>query len=410
MRTGVLALGLSAVVALVGCGSDSGTSGTGGTGGSGGAGGAGGGGGAPAPSFEELYDQGLTKYVGMFTPESSGAAKQAGDVITHTFSVPAEPLEEPRGPLCLRGTEFTVDTREGTSDDLVIYLQGGGACWEDFCSAFEVTNSLPPTGILNPNFEGNPLADWDVLYLPYCDGALFAGDVDRVLPNSVVGEGEPGESQAYQRGLQNLTAALDIGLEQFPNPGRIVLTGISGGAFGTIVALPLVRFYYPETEIVVINDSGVGVAKEGNPDFVDETLLAGWNATSLVPDSCTDCTSNGHVTRLIKWQLEADDNFTMSALSFSADAVIGTFFLLIPPAQFTESLLAETGRTTMLYEDRYKRFIAEGTAHTFLLTEMAEPDGGGLDVEISGVTVLDWVTAHIEGTQVWDDLVDDGLQ
>ncbi|MGB5681598.1 MAG: pectin acetylesterase-family hydrolase, partial [Polyangiales bacterium] len=303
-----------------------------------------------------------------------------------------------------------VDTRQGSSDALVIYLQGGGACWDTFCSAFEVTNSLPPSGILNPDLDGNPVADWDVLYLPYCDGALFAGDVDRMLPNSVIGDGDPGESQAYQRGLQNLTAALDIGLAEFPNPSRILLTGISGGGFGTIAALPLVRYYYPETEIIVFNDSGVGIAKEGDPDFLNETLLAGWNATSLVPESCPDCTSNGHVTRLIEWQLAADDNFTMSALSFSADSVISTFFLMIPAAQFTESLLAETGRTTMLYEDRYKRAIAEGTGHTFVLTEMASEDGGGLDTEITGTTVFEWFTAHIEGSEAWVDLVDEGLE
>jgi hypothetical protein len=376
------------------------------TGGSAGSGGEGGG----APSFQELYDQGLTQYVGMFEPETTTEPEQEGGVTTHRFAVPEDPSAEPRGPLCLRGTEYTVDTREGSSDALVIYLQGGGACWDTFCSAFEVTNSLPPSGILNPDLEGNPVADWDVLYLPYCDGALFAGDVDRVLPNSVIGEGDPGESQGYQRGLQNLTAALDIGLAAFPNPSRILLTGISGGGFGTIAALPLVRYYYPETEIVVFNDSGIGVAKEGDADFLNETLLAGWNATSLVPESCSECTSNGHVTRLIEWQLAADDNFTMSALSFSADSVISTFFLMIPAAQFTESLLSETGRTTMLYEDRYKRAIAEGTGHTFVLTEMASDGGGGLDTDIAGTTVLDWFTAHIEGSEAWIDLVDEGLE
>lgn len=74
----------------------------------------------------------------------------------------------------------------------MIFLQGGGACWADFCSAFEETNSLPPVGILNPSLQGNPVADWDVVYLPYCDGSLFAGDVDRELSDSIVGEGEPG--------------------------------------------------------------------------------------------------------------------------------------------------------------------------------------------------------------------------
>jgi hypothetical protein len=41
------------------------------------------------------------------------------------------------------------------------------------------------------------------------------------------------------------------------------------------------------------------------------------------------------VTRLSEWELEADDNFTAS-------------------------LLAETGRTTMLFPDRHKRFIPVG--------------------------------------------------
>ena len=124
MRMTVLTLALSALVALVGCGSDS-SSGTGGTGGAAGEGGNGG------PSFQELYDHGLTKYVGMFAPKSS-VVKQ-GDLTTYSFAVPEDPAADPRGPLCLRGTEYTVDTREGSSDQLMIFLQGGGACWEDFC-------------------------------------------------------------------------------------------------------------------------------------------------------------------------------------------------------------------------------------------------------------------------------------
>ena len=52
MRASVLSLILGAVVALGGCGSD---------GGSGTAGGSSG--------LDELYDQGLTKYVGEFAPE-----------------------------------------------------------------------------------------------------------------------------------------------------------------------------------------------------------------------------------------------------------------------------------------------------------------------------------------------------
>jgi hypothetical protein len=71
---------------------------------------------------------------------------------TFEFAVPEDPAAEPRGPLCLRGTKYTVDTREGDSDELVIFLQGGGACWETFCAAFAETNYLRDAsgGILQP--------------------------------------------------------------------------------------------------------------------------------------------------------------------------------------------------------------------------------------------------------------------
>ncbi|MBW2550967.1 MAG: hypothetical protein JRE73_09385, partial [Deltaproteobacteria bacterium] len=75
----------------------------------------------------------------MFGPSNEPDAVEG--VKTFHFAVPDDPAAEPRGPLCLRGTEYTIDTREGSSDELVIFLQGGGACWEDFCSAFEETNS-----------------------------------------------------------------------------------------------------------------------------------------------------------------------------------------------------------------------------------------------------------------------------
>ena len=254
------------------------------------------------------------------------------------------------------------------------------------------------------------------MYLPYCDGSLFAGDVDRVLPASALGE--PGDSVLkYQRGLQNLTSALDIAVAEFPNPDRILLTGVSAGGFGTIVALPLVRFYYPNTEILIFNDSGVGVAKDGNPDFINETFLAGWNAQSIIPASCTDCTSNGHVTRLIEWQLEADPNVTMSALSFSTDFVIATTFLMIPTADFTASLLSETGRIAETYPERYKRFVPVGASHTAILVPDAEAaagllpiDVGHLETEMGGANVLDWFTAMLDGTDGWENVVDPSLE
>jgi len=367
-------------------------------------------------AFQELYDHGLTRYVDRFDPIEEPVADEAG-VKRWSFGVPSDLAADPRGPLCLRGGEWGIDTREGARDDLVIFLQGGGACWSEFCSAAETAGPLNPNGILNPDLEGNPVADWDLVYLPYCDGSLFAGDIDRELPPSQIGETDA-PSFSYQRGLQNLTSALDVAVREFPAPDRILLTGVSGGAFGTIVALPLVRYYYPNADILVFNDSGIGVAKDGDPEFVNDTLLAGWNADGLIPASCPDCTENGHVTRFVEWQLERDPDVTMSALSYSRDFVIALTFLMVNAQDFQGWLLTETGRIQSAFPDRYRRFIIDGQGHTTLLLE--EPttislgglpiELGGVRTEVGGTTVLQWLTSMLDGSDGWQDLVDEGLE
>ncbi len=371
--------------------------------------GCGDGGGAEA-TLDEIYGQGLIRYVGEFEPMNDPSPE---DGVKHfEFEVPGDLGAGPRGPLCLRGDEYTVDTREGSSAELLIYLQGGGACWETLCSAIELAGSLPVAGILNPESPGNPLAEWDVVYLPYCDGSLFAGDVDRDLPVSLL-PGQTGKSgPSYQRGLQNLTAALDIAVREFPNPKRVMLAGVSGGAFGTIIAAPLVRFFYPDVDLLVFNDSGVGVAKDGDPEFV-EGLLEGFNADGLIPESCSNCTANGHITRLVEWNLANDPGLSVSALSFTQDTVVATTFLTIPASEFENSVRRETKRIADNYPKRYKRFIINGDLHTTLLNDGTIDAGefsdilGSLQDEVDGVTVLEWLTAMLDGEKkTWRNLVD----
>jgi hypothetical protein len=88
---------------------------------------------------------------------------------------------------------------------------------------------------------------------------------------------------------------------------------------------------------------------------------------------------------------------------------------MINPADFTSSLLSETGRTAGLFPDRYKRFIPVGSAHTTLLGETSDSGGvqgveiGSLETAVGDVTVLDWITAMVDGTDAWVDLVDPSL-
>ncbi|MCA9580079.1 MAG: hypothetical protein KC668_31840, partial [Myxococcales bacterium] len=169
-----------------------------------------------------------------------------------------------------------ITTLDRQSDDLLIFLQGGGLCAASTPGAcLRINIPFAPLGVLSGATE-QPFAAFNVGYIPYCDGSLFLGDVTQTIDDEVF----------VQRGRQNITAAMDALSAQFPNPRRVVLLGISGGAFGTVFAGPMARVYFPNAEVLVVNDSGVGITRgEREPAFVDE-LLEALEADQLVPESC----------------------------------------------------------------------------------------------------------------------------
>lgn len=324
--------------------------------------------------FQELYDQGVDRYLGEFTPMLSEAD---GDIVNHKFGAGD-------GPLCLRGGEYTMATKDSGGDELVIFLQGGGACWSTFCAATEVADpGILEFGILDQTLPNNPITGWNVAYLPYCDGSVFSGDVD-------FDDDGDGTIDRYQRGLRNLSASLDVIVNTFPAPSRILLTGVSAGGFGTDYALPLVRKLYPDVPIELINDSGVGVSK---PGFTDD-LAAEWNAEAFIPESCSDCIDEeGHLTNYHIYQLDEDPNLRVGFMSTKQDTVIADVFVMIGGPAFEEELLPEMAEIEEAHPDRFRSLIANGNAHTFLQTQW--------DLAVGNTTVADWVADMLAGSDDW---------
>ncbi len=319
--------------------------------------------------FKEILDQGIDRYLGLYTPMLS---EVDGDTTNHRFG-------EGDGPLCLRGTEYTVATRPAASENLMIFLEGGGACWSELCLANE--EALPGVaegGVLDPTLAVNPMADWNVTYLPYCDGSLFSGDIDHDYENDGVTE--------FQRGLRNLSAGLDVAKREFPNPRRIVLTGNSGGGFGTIFALPLVRSLFPDTQIDVINDSGVGVAENAEAQAL---LNSDWNNEAFLPQSiCPDCYADGTLAEYFNWQMAEDPNFNLAMMSTKRDAVIADLFLGIGGEAFEARLIPYLTRLETDNPARFRSFIADGNAHTFIRREITTTAGG--------VAAHDWIQSMLD--------------
>ena len=321
----------------------------------------------------------MDQYLGEYTPMTS---ETIDGVVQHTFGAGD-------GPLCLLGDEYTMATREGTAGDLMIFLEGGGACSSLFCQATSTAApGIPLRGILDPAFANNPAADYNVAYLPYCDGSVFSGDAEYDTDDD-------GTIDRYHRGLKNLSASLDVIVSTFPAPTRILLTGNSAGGYGTDYMLPLVRKQYPDTPIDLVNDSGVGIATPGFVEFLGEE----WNSLRFIPEDCDDCIGeDGHTTGYHIFQLDEDPNLRMGFMSTKQDFVIADVFVGIGGEAFEEALIEEMAELEAAHPERFRSLIADGNSHTFLQAQF--------DREVAGVPVYQWVTDMLNGSDEWQSISD----
>lgn len=364
------------------------------------------------PSESLAAELGLAKYAGQIHPI---VHKETGNITTYRFD-PAE------GPLCMRGGTFFTSVRDAGAEDLVVFLQEGGVCSSEFCFAGnKAMDSIPDVDILNPNMEVNPVAAWNHVFVPYCDGSFFAGDAEH-------SDNLNNRGKRYHHGLANMTAALEVAKARFPSPGRILLAGSSGGSYGLLFAGILMRHYYPDAELILMFDSGIGLGKDGDTEYL-ETILDEFNLHQFLPGDCSDCKGRGHLTGLVGYILKRDPQMRAGMFSSWNDTILTKLYLRIPGSVFAAALEEQTAPIHEAYPNRFRRFIMNGVQHCALLGNPStmgpgnwnslEMPPGAMGTLVSGnikigklkatrigeLTMSDWLTALIENdTDVWIDI------
>ncbi len=363
-------------------------------------------------AYAELQDAGVNKYLGQFTPISS---EDVGDGwVKHSFDP-----DGGNGPICIAGTPYSAFTRAGNPSKLLIFLQGGGACWQDFtrCNIFAEAQEPPfaRSGIWNFDSKDNPFRDYSIVYMPYCDGSVFGGD------NEVIDANFPGGVR-FHRGLRNLSAGMDLAPAAFPNANRITVAGSSAGGVGAAAFAPfLARFLYGNlVKLTVFNDAGPIVINLAAADAV-AARANDWAFGQFYPASCTACSDSGQQTAIVEWRLANDRTIHEAFYETDADATnigfasanLPGFFDPLPPiipfpnglsqSQYRDLILSEHMALNAAYPDRYKTFIVTADdTHTALQGSRFYTQ------DADGVLLNEWTDDFLVPRPFWVDIVEDG--
>jgi hypothetical protein len=193
---------------------------------------------------------------------------------------------------CANGesTGFGINPAPG-SDEMMVYLQGGGACWNlATCGIGTATNIRRGYTAQDFNFDGtrswaifsrsetkNPFRNMNQVIVPYCTADVHAGT--RTTNYGLV-------TIAHRGGL-NIEAMLTRIKATYPNLRRLIVVGTSAGGFGAQLNYQRFVDALPGARIDVVADSAQLIHPVGS-------LAGEWarNWGLVVPQDCSSCLDN----------------------------------------------------------------------------------------------------------------------
>jgi hypothetical protein len=319
---------------------------------------------------------------------------------TTSAAPPPEWVAHPAGPECecADGSEYWIHTLTQDPTKVMLYFQGGGACFTEAMCDFEdgtykVTTSADDNpeengyaGIFDRTDPANPLADWSIVFVPYCSGDVFLGDATTTY----------GDLTVEHNGFANGRHGLDFLVDNFPDAREVLVTGSSAGGVPSPLFGGLVADELPEATVSVLADGSGGYSSNpatnttiGNlwgvtnniPDWPE---LAGLDPAEFgIPDLFTFAGQHDPEIRMARY----DNAFDEVQVSFAAMA--GADASLLDVLDGNEAMVEAGGVDLDVY-------VAPGDNHTIL----ARPDV--YTVEVEGVAFVDWLTDFVTGTPPGD--------
>lgn len=308
---------------------------------------------------------------------------------------------------CADGSEFAFWQRRAEQTKVVLYLDGGGICFDaTTCASANTGSTDEPTGPdYDPTIEGedpgreggmfdftrsdNPFRDFSFIYLPLCTADAHLGDATHDYSTKV---------SVSHNGFVNGTAGLDYLAKHYPNAAQVVVVGHTAGSIAAPVYAGLVADRLPDAQVTVLgSQSG---AFPDDPD-TNASVLGKWGAYDTMPNwEVNEGLTPGDWGPAQFW-IQAgrhDPDLVMARFDYAYDAHAAESIEYLT-GQATPDLLALIDGNEAAIEEAgvvQHSYTAPGNGHGILEFPAF------YELKVDGVSLADWVAALLAGRPLDD--------
>ena len=311
---------------------------------------------------------------------------------------------------------FSFWAKKGASKNLVVFFEGGGACWDNLTCSFPIGSGLPPSapqfyvsqiapganpaaysGLFDQANPANPVKDWSFVYIPYCTGDIHVGSATRTYSNA----GNPFLPPTYSiqhRGYDNFMVVLDWIRKNIEAPKSILVTGSSAGGYGAGAHFPWLADTYPNAHVYVLADASQGVSTQafdnGNPG------RNSWNP-QLPPWIYGPPPTSVPGPDLLRMATEAYPHAKVSQFTTKLDTVQYSFYAVQkqfygpggtcpnPAPDWNQQMLGTLGSYGSEVNN-FRYYLADGTYHTIMRSPLFYTESS------PGIVFSEWLGAMLQ--------------
>jgi Pectinacetylesterase len=304
---------------------------------------------------------------------------------------------------CADGSKFAFWERRADPTKVVLFLDGGGVCYDAETCAFtalgnpgeenydwKITDDpADEDGILNFARADNPFRGYSFLYVPTCTGDAHLGDVTRKYSPKLTVE---------HKGFVNGTAALNHLTENYSDAAQVVVVGKSVGSIAAPVYGGLVADLLPDAHVTVLGGQSGHIPDD--PDLNSKFFGKLWGAYDNMPDWAVNRGLTARDWGPTRFWIQAglhDPEIALARFDYAYDR---------EAAKSAASLGLDASQLLSVIDDNEATIEKAGVV---LHSYTASGAGHGIfewprfyELEVNGVKFVDWVTGLIAGDPVDD--------